>query len=828
MLSQSRNFLLIVLLTLLIQCIAFAQKTPVTKIMGTVIDASTKQPIPFVNVYFASTGVQTTTDFDGKYSIETKIARDTLTAQYMGYITQTKFIVKNKFQYIDFELTPISFELQEAVILPGENPAEVILKKVIKNKELNNKDFYDAYQYEAYSKIQIDANNYSEKLTNNILLKPFEFVFENADTSTINGKVYLPVFFTENLSDIYYRRQPKATREIIKASKVSGMQSTDLTQIIGNLYMNINVYDNYNVLFDKNFVSPIANFGLSYYKYYLLDSGFINNRWCYHIKFKPRRTQELTYTGNIWISDTTFGVVKVDMRVVKDANINIINEIVVNQEFNLIDNKYWMPTVDNMIADLNISENSSRLVGLYVHKSTSYNNFMVNKILPDDFYNEPVNITVKDSAFKHDTDYWLTHRHDSLTIQEQSIYKMVDTVKTLKAYKIYSDILFALSTNHWRMGYFEFGPLLSIYSFNSVEGQRFRLGFRTSNKFSKKMMITLYGAYGSLDDRFKYGGEFLYYFRKKPNTGIRIKYSKDIEQLGLSSTALSSDIVLRSVTSRNKADKLTMSQSFQSGIEHEWFTGLSTNLYFRHRIIFPVSKEPFFKVNEPSGLVEKSTFVVAEAQLSVRFAYNEKFLSGEFQRLSLGTKYPIVSMSYIYGIKNCLKSNYEYHKVDFSVSQWFNVGTLGWSRYIVIAGKVFGKLPYPLLKIHEGNETYIWDESSFNTMNYYEFISDQYLSVFYTHHFDGLFFNHVPLLKKLRWREVVYYKGLIGSLSEKNKNYSIFPENTYTLKGPFQEVGIGVENIFKFFRIYGVWRLNYLDHPNIHKFMLMGTFSFYF
>ncbi|HOY33220.1 MAG TPA: DUF5686 family protein [Bacteroidales bacterium] len=826
--GQFRVFLCITLIATFVQGFGFAQKTPVTKIMGTAIDASTKDPIPFVNVYFAGTGVQTTTDFDGKYSIETKIAKDTLTAQYMGYVTQKKTVVKNKFQYIDFELAPTTFELEEAVILPGENPAEVILKKVIKNKELNNKEFYDAFQYEAYSKIQIDANNYSEKMTNNILLKPFQFVFENADTSTINGKVYLPVFFTETLSDIYFRRQPKASREIIKASKVSGMESSDLTQIIGDLYLKINIYDNYNVLFDKNFVSPIANFGLAYYKYYLIDSGFVNNRWCYHIKFKPRRPQELTYTGNIWINDTTFGVVKVDMRVVRDANINIINEIVVNQEFNLIDGKYWMPTVDNMIADLNLTENTSRIVGLYVHKSTSFSNFIVNKILPDNFYNEPVNILVKDSAFKQTTEYWQEHRHDSLTLQEQNIYKMVDTVKTLRAFKIYRDILFALSTNHIQIGYFELGPLLSMYSFNSVEGQRFRLGFRTSNDFSKKLMITLYGAYGTQDDKFKYGGEVLYYFRKKPNTGIRIKYSQDVEQLGLSSTAISNDMLLRSVTSRNKADKLTMSGSFQSSIEQEWFTGLSNSLYFRHRIVFPVSGEPYFKVYENSVLVEKSTFVIAEVQLNTRFAYNEKFLSGEFQRLSLGTKYPIVGVAYLYGIKNCLRSNYTYHKLDVTFSHWFNVGTLGWSQYIINAGKVWGRLPYPLLKIHEGNETYIWDKSSFNTMNYYEFISDQYLSLFYTHHFDGLLFNHIPLLKKLRWREVVYYKGLIGSLSETNKNYSVFPASSYSLKGPYQEVGVGIENIFKFFRVYGVWRLNYLNHPDIRKFMVMFTLSFYF
>ena len=384
-----------------------------TKIMGTVIDASTKDPIPFVNLYFPGTDIATTTDFDGKFALETKLAKDSLYAQYMGYIKQKKAVVKNKFQMIDFELVPVAYELKEVEILPGVNPAEVILKKVIANKELNNREAYDAFQYEAYNKLQIDANNYSENFTNNILLKPFHFVFENADTSTINGKVYLPVFFTEVLSDIYYRKQPKTYREIIKASKASGMEKSNISQLVGDSYQKVNIYDNYNMLFEKNFVSPIANFGLAYYKYYLIDSLFINGNWCYHIKFKPRRNQELTYTGNIWIHDTTFGVVRVDMRVVKDANINIINEIVIIQEFKLIDNKYWMPTVDNMIADLNLTENTSKIIGLYLHKSTSYKNFIINQVLPEKFYKDPLNIVVKDSALKRSKEYWQQNRHYS-------------------------------------------------------------------------------------------------------------------------------------------------------------------------------------------------------------------------------------------------------------------------------------------------------------------------------------------------------------------------------------------------------------------------------
>jgi hypothetical protein len=405
---------------------------------------------------------------------------------------------------------------------------------------------------------------------------------------------------------------------------------------------------------------------------------------------------------------------------------------------------------------------------------------------------------------------------------------MVDTVQSLRAYKIYSSILFTMSTNYIKMGYFEFGPVLTVYSTNEVEGQRFKIGLRTSNKLSKKLMVTVYGAYGMRDDEFKYAAKARFLFKKNPNMGINLSYSRDIKQLGLGLNALSNDFIFRSVVSRNGGAQLSMCRTIEASFEKEWFIGLSNHLYVRHQVIFPINNESFFQLNENGGITGKSNLTQAEVQLNTRFAFNEKYLSGEFIRLSLGTKYPALGLAYTYGIKNLFNSDYEYHKLDLTVTHWFNISTIGWSKYVINAGKIWGTLPYPLLKIHEGNQTYILDQMTFNTMNYYEFVSDQYLSVFYTHHFDGLLFNHIPLLKKLRWREVIHYKGLIGSMNSKNKNFNVFPENVYTLKGPYQEVGVGIENIFKFFRIDGIWRLNYRDHPDIRKFMLMFSLEFNF
>jgi hypothetical protein len=804
---------------------AFSQET--TKVMGTVIDKQSKQPIPFVNVFFKATGIATTTDFEGRYSLEAKNAADTLVAQYMGYTTQKFPVVKGRFQYIDFELKPVSYQLSEVVIVPGLNPAEVLLKKVIDHKGENNKDEYQAYEYEAYTKIQIDANNFTERLKDRGIMKPFRFVFENVDTSIINGKAYLPVFFTETMSDVYYRKDPKALREVISASKISGMDNASMAQLLGNSYMKVNLYDNYLEFFEKNFVSPIANFGLAYYKYYLTDSAFIDGSWCYKLNFKPRRSQELTFTGTLWIADTSFAIKKADIRMVPDANINIINEIVIFQEFQRIDGIHYMPVTDNIIADVNITENSSWTFGFYIHCNTSFRNMLVNHLRDESYYNNPNDIVILDSATKKDNDYWSAVRHDSLTVEQKNILKLADTIQTVRAFKVYKELFTIITTGYKVWDLVELGPWLSTYSFNKIEGSRIRIGGRTSNKFSTDLMINAHLAYGTRDHTFKYGADFWYRFHKKPDCGFGMGYKYDIEQLGESQNAFRTDYLIGSIIRRNPQDKLSMVKEVKWFYEHEWFYGLTNRLIITRRQIFPMGSTSF-SYHDNGRVMTKPWITTSEIRLNTRFAYHEKMLMGEFERVSLGTKYPILEVGYCYGAKGLWGGDYPYHKLQLSVVQWFNVGTIGWSRYIVEAGKIWGKLPYSLLKLHEANETFSFDEYAANTMNYYEFVSDEYLSIFYTHHFDGLLFNKIPLLKKLRWREVIHGRCVMGRMNATNRAYNLLPENTYTLGKPYYEAGVGIENIFTVLRLDGIWRLSYLDHKDVSKFTFMFSVKFNF
>ncbi len=805
----------------------------VTKIIGKITDKSTGEPLPFTNVVVSGTTLGTLTDFEGKYAIEFTTKADSLRASLIGYIPLSHKILLHQFQTINFELPPATYNLAEVTIRYTGNPAEKILAMVIANKDRNSLQSFSSYQYEAYTKIELDANNITDKLKQRKLFKSFDFIFSYVDTSTINGKSYLPVFITETMSDVYFRKSPKARKEIIKASRLSGLENESVAQFLGNLSEQIEIYKDYIPIFDKNFVSPIAEFGLDYYKYYLVDSIFLGNNWCYHLMFKPRRKQELTFSGSFWVADTSFAIKKIDLRIASDANINFINDLEVKQEFEWTEEEFWMITRDEMIADFNIIENTDKVVGFFGHRTSSYRNFQFDPPENKRFLSMPANVFIEPEANKKEDSYWEMARHEELSESEQGIYEMVDSVKKIPIFKTYVDLVYTVVNGYLPWGKVELGPYTKLFSFNSIEGARFRIGGRTSNSFSKKIQLEAYLAYGTKDQRFKYGGEIMYMFDKNPRRDLVASYKNDLEQLGLSPNAFSTDNILTSIFSRGPNNKLTRVQEFKIMYEHEWFNGLINRVHFIHRQMFPLGETSFviFPESRTSPVLIPDIFT-SEVVFDTRIAFRERFVSGEFYRYTISSSYPIILIRYGYGIPNLFQSDYEYHRLTVNLQQWFNFSTIGWSKYTIEAGKIWGTLPYPLLKIHEGNQTFLYDEFSSNLMNYYEFVSDQYFSVTYSHHFDGLIFNHLPLIRKLKWREVAHIRCVYGTLKEQNQEYSLFPGQMRSFANiPYWEAGVGIENIFRIIRVDAIWRLNHRDdmlNPNPATFGLFVSLYFSF
>jgi len=801
-----------------------------TKVSGKIVDAISREPLPFVNIIFKGTTVGVTTDIEGKYTMSTTLKVDSLVVSYIGYTKVTRAVKAGITQEINIGLTQ-GIELAAIEVKPGENPAHRILRKIIANKDKNDREEYEAYEYEVYNKVEFDLNNLSEDFQNNKLLKPFSFIFDNIDSSNTKEKPYLPVFMTESLSDFYYRKNPKTRNEKIKASKVAGIENSSVSQFMGDMYQNVNIYENTILVFGKNFISPISDNALLFYKFYLIDSIVIDGHKCYQLQFKPKRKQELTFTGNLWAADTSFAIKQIEMSIADDANINFINATNVVQTYVQIDS-LWMMEKERLVIDFNpfpIEQKKKNLMGIYGRKTASYNNFKINKPKDDKFYSITENLTVADDAFKKDETFWLESRHDTLSKNEKEIYHMVDTLQSLPVYKTWIDVLQIFVTGYKVKGNFEYGPYYNMFSFNTIEGNRFRFGVRTSNQFSKWYELSGYLAYGTRDEEFKYKLGIRAFIDKKPRTMVGFYYKNDNEILGQSQNGFTTDNILASVLRITPLRNLTRVKEVNSYIERQWFSGFSTKLSFYNRQMFPLADFHYEYQGKGNTIAYKDKITTSEIRVLARLAYDEKFIDGVFTRTSLGTHYPILQAQYTMGVKNLFNSDYNYHKLVVNVDDRIRINPIGYFDYILEYGKIWNQLPYPLLELHGGNETYTYDPYAFNSMNYYEFVSDEYASASIQHHFDGFFLNKIPLMRKLKWREVVGAKALIGRVSPNNKTLLLFPNHLYELnRGPFFEANIGIENIFKIFRLDGVYRLSYLDNPRVTPFSIRFSFQFSF
>ena len=801
-----------------------------TKVTGKIVDAISREPLPFVNIIFKGTTVGGTSDFEGNFSISTTFRVDSISISYVGYNKLTLAIKRGVEQTLNIGLTQ-GIDLMTVEVRPGENPAHRILRKIIANKDKNDREKLDAYEYEVYNKVEFDLNNLSDDFKNKKLLQPFSFIFDNIDSTNAKEKPYLPVFMTEALSDFYYRRSPQARNEVIKASKVAGVENSSVSQFMGDMYQNVNIYENTILVFGKNFVSPISDNALLYYKFYLIDSMVIDGHKCYQLQFKPRRKQELAFVGNLWAADTAFAIKQIEMSIADDANINFINSTAVVQTYTKVDSA-WMMQKERLVIDFNpfpIEQKKKSMMGIYGRKTADYTNFKVNQQHEDKFYSMTENLKVNDDAFKKSEEFWETNRHDSLSKNEKQIYKMVDTLQSLPVYKTWIDVITIFVTGYKVKGNFEYGPYYNMFSTNEIEGNRFRFGGRTSNQFSKWYELSGYLAYGTRDEKFKYSLGVRAFVSKKPRMMVGMYYKNDNEILGQSQNGFTTDNILASLFRINPLRNLTNVKQVHTYIERQWFTGFNTKLSFYNRTMTPLANFNYEYQKTPTTTALKENITTSEIRFLARLAYKEKFIDGEFRRVSLGTHYPIVQAQYTLGIKNLFFSDYNYQKLTVNVDDRIRINPIGYFDYVLEYGKVWNPLPYPLLELHGGNETYIFDMYAYNSMNYYEFVSDEYASATISHHFDGFFLNRIPLMRKLKWREVVGAKALIGRVNDQNKSLLIFPEHLYALdRGPYFEATTGIENIFKIFRVDAVWRLSYLDNPKAVPFSIKASLQFSF
>ncbi len=787
-----------------------------TRVRGRVTDME-GNPLSFASVVFKGTTVGMMTDEEGLFSLETREAVDTLQVMMMGYISQERAVKRAAYSEHHFKLQTADFAIDQVVVTPGENPAFPILDRVIERKKRNNPDHYDSYTTDTYTKMELGLTNIKEEFKNKRMQRNFGFIFEYVDTSALTGRRYLPAMISETKADYYHALSPSVDREVIRANRVSGVEDTfSIAQFTGQMPGNVNFYHNFIDIFNVRFASPLADGGRMFYNYFLIDSLEIEGRKSYKIRFHPRSLASPVLDGEMHIDAESYALKNVSARLPRRSNINWIKHLVLENENELVDSLHWMRRRDRVQAEFTISlRDSSKLTSFIGTREVAYRNTRIGVEIPEEVLRMDNNVYVEAREEVQDDAFWNEVRPYALSEREQGIYHMVDSIQRAPLYRnIYTTINMFI-VGHYNTKYIGIGPYYKLASFNDLEGFRPQLGGRTTANFSRRVRLSAYGAYGTKDERWKGGAGAELVFGKRLTRKLTIRGAHDVMQLGAGANALTESNILSSIFSRGD-QRLSMVDRGEIQYEHEWIHGVSTFLTGQMRRIYSNRYVPMALPGDEVRLIESVDD--ASVSVGVRLSKNEKIYRSAFDKNSLGSIYPILTLSATAGLKNVLRDSPEYYRVDGSIFYRPELPPLGHSEIMLQAGQIWGDVPYPLLKLHEGNGTYFYDPYAFSCMDYYEFASDRWVACFFEHHFGGVLLGKIPLLKRLKLREVLVAKGVWGTLSEQNDGSATntpaplrFPVGLGSVSKPYFEAGFGIENIFRLVRVDFIWRLSHRE-----------------
>lgn len=808
---------------------------------GLIKDVHSDERIPFASMQFVKGGMGKLSDSAGSFVFRfDEWPLDTIKVTYVGYADffltiDSALISRAKNNVLDLSINLERGKYTTEVIVRQKiDKGYLMWKRIVKRKAKNDRYRFENFSYELYNKLEVDIKNIKkEKWQNLPFVKKFNFVLNNIDT-TEEGNTFLPVYLTEAISDYYFQKSPRRRREVFKGTKTIGVNNESVSRFLGGMDQNINFYSNFIPVFDKLYVSPISDNGDNYYRYKVLDSQFVNNRRLIHMSFTPKRKGENTFEGDCWVHDTSWAIQKMNLRLTKDANINYVDKLSLIQEFELINDTTWFLSRDKFVVDLSLSgEKALSAIG---KKSTTYRNILVNNaaVTTELDKNKLIEETIlPPSAHQAADSFWVGARHEELSKNEKAIYQTIDTLLKMPAFRRTTRTLNFLATGYLNIGNYEIGPWFNWVTANQQEGFRTRFDLATNKYFSKKWLFHGYLAYGFKDQEFKYQADAMYMISKSPRTYIFASHKHDFDRGQQYYDEISSDnIFALTIRKSDVPIKFLMTDETKIDFFHERKSGFSVTLSGARKEYNPTRNLPYktlFADNKGD-----SNIITSEFSVRLRYAYLEKFLESTFNRYSLGSDYPIVELRYTRGFSGVMQSKYDYHKLSLSVSDYSNIPPFGTFYYNIFAGRTWGKLPYMLLDVAPGNEMYYYNKYAFNLMNRFDYLHDRYAGINVEHNFGNGIFKFIPLTRKWKFRQFWTAKALWGSLSEENKLYNMPAGSDYVFQSldgkPYLEVGTGVDNIFKLFRIDLVWRVLPRPLPSdaVKRFGVFGSFRLAF
>ncbi|WP_221393223.1 DUF5686 and carboxypeptidase-like regulatory domain-containing protein [Dyadobacter sp. NIV53] len=821
-----------------------------TTIRGTIKDEKTGETLPYVSVIIPGTTMGTSADIDGKYALTLDGTNPTIKFTYIGYESIVKPITPGISQVMDIKMRVDASMLKEVTVKGRaryrnkDNPAVQLIRQVIENRDKNQMANNSFVEYEQYEKISFALSNLSNNFKEKRIFRNYQFLFQDQDSAAIGGKNILPAYMQEKLSQIYFRKDPYTKKQWVKANRRAEfdtrfVDNDGLSSYFNRLYEDINLYNNDISIATNLLLSPIANTAPTFYKFFIRDTVKTQEPWLVELGFVPRNKTDMLFEGKLFITlDGNYAVQNAYLTVNKDINLNFMRDLEARLEYEKSEDGRYHPSKTTLSMEFSLGEKSA---GLYGQRVVNYKNYEINKPQADSLYKGPAEQAIYNPDIKSDESYWAGARHIPLERVEKDIYRNVDTLQTIPSFRRTMDITSLFLAGYKSFGIVEVGPVNTFYSFNPIEGFRLRFGGRTTTELSKRVFFETYAAYGFKDEKWKYFLSGTYSLNNKsvyhyPLHYIKASYQRDTKIPGQDLQFVQEDNFLLSFK-RGQNNRWLYNDVYRFEYMREFPSHFSYKMGFTQWTQKPAGILTYEETDQQGENRFIQQLSNTEVNLELRFAPKEQFYQGKLYRTPIINKFPIFTFRYGAGLKDVFNSSHSYHNFTANASKRVYLSQYGYVDLTLEGGYIIGKnLPFPLLTIHRANQTYAYQLNSYNLMNFLEFASDHYASVDVQYYLNGFVFNKLPLIKKLKLREVLSFKAVRGGLRDENnpnKGASVFKfpvdelgqSVTYTLgKEPYMEGSIGIANIFKILRVDYVKRFNYLNNPNISKWGIRARF----
>ena len=835
------------------------------QLRGYIIDEATGDSIPYASAIYRGHNVAVASNINGQFTI----ARHegwVLTFSAVGYVSKSITISASTKQNFNVKLKPDTKALKEVVVKTKRrrysrknNPAVELMKKVVEAKKRTDLDNRDYYQYNKYQKITLALNNFTPETLEDPKMKKKPWLKDQVEKCEYNGKLILPVSVDETVTQKIYRKHPHSEKNIVKGQNSTGVndlfQTGDiLNTVLKDVFTDVNIYDDQIRLLQYPFTSPIGKDAVAFYRYYIMDTLYVERDKCIHLHFLPNNQQDFGFRGDIFIlADSSYQVKRCELTIPKKSDVNFVENMKIVQEFTQLPDSTWVLSVDDMLAEIKLASFIKEAAVIRTTRITDY----AFDPLPKQLFKGKAKDVKEADAMMRDEAFWNQYRQVSLTKSESKMDAFVNNLSQVKGFKYIIFGLKALIENFVETGNpskVDIGPINTMLTSNPVDGLRTRISAQTTAKLNPHWFASGYFARGWKSEKNYYKADLTYSFNKKeylprefPKRTLTLSSTYDIMAPSDKFMKTDKDNVFTSFK-WSKVNKMMFYNRQEIKYEREEDWGFKTTLGFKAEenegalgLNFTPLSQYSQKYTDGNVLLEPNSnkFRTSEFHAEFRFAPGETYINTKQRRLKINLDAPVFILGHTVGIKGFLGGDYRYNFTEASIYKRFWMKSWGKIDCYLKGGIQWNQVPYPLLIMPETNLSYIIQDETFELIDNMEFLNDRFASLYISWDFNGKIFNRIPLLKKLKWREYIGFRCLWGGLSDKNNPFleqnaqsdilMLFPEGCHVMdsKKPYYELSVGIHNIFKLIHVEYVRRLNY-HYENTHKdgirFMVRMTF----